>query len=114
MLTALASAADRRKINATLAAAGIDRDLFKEILSGEDVVNKKPSPDIYIMAGQKLNLAPSDCVVIEDAVNGVKAAKAAGMFAIGVTTSFSAEVLTAAGADFIIKDISCLLRFLTG
>jgi len=111
-ITALASAADRRKVEANLRAACIPAELFEVLLTGEDVKNKKPDPDIYILAGKRIGLSPSECVVIEDAVNGVKAAKAAGMAAVGVLSAFSAETLIEAGADYIIKDISGLPEFL--
>lgn len=48
---------------------------------------------------------PQCCIVAEDAVNGVKAAKNAGMACIGITTTFASEELKAAGADYICSDI---------
>lgn len=56
---------------------------FDNIVSGEDVVNGKPNPDIYLKASEKYNVIPSDCTVIEDAHNGVIGAKAAGMNCVG-------------------------------
>lgn len=109
---ALASAADRRKVCSTLAAAGIEQSLFEVVLTGEDVTRKKPSPDIYILAGQRLGLAPAECVVIEDAINGVKSAVAAQMSAVGVATSFSPEQLIAAGAGSVVEHIGRLASYL--
>ena len=58
------------------------------------------------MALEKLGLPSTACWVIEDAVNGVIAAKAAGCFAVGLTTSFSRQALQEAGADFVIENFS--------
>lgn len=59
------------------------RDYFQYIVSGEEVVNGKPAPDIYIKTAKKLGFDPKDCTVIEDSKNGVQAAKSAGMKCIG-------------------------------
>jgi len=60
----------------------------------------KPAPDIFLEAARRLGLEPGVCLVIEDAVAGVAAAKAAGSRCLGITTSFSAEKLASAGADW--------------
>lgn len=59
------------------------RDYFQYIVSGEEVENGKPAPDIYIETAKKLGFDPKDCTVIEDSKNGVQAAKSAGMKCIG-------------------------------
>ncbi|MDD3766172.1 MAG: HAD-IA family hydrolase [Eubacteriales bacterium] len=102
---ALASSADAVKINANLTVAGIDKSIFDVIISGGDVKNKKPAPDIYLKTAKTLGEEPEKCVVIEDAINGVKAAKDAGMICIGLTTSFSKDRILDAGADYICSDI---------
>jgi HAD superfamily hydrolase (TIGR01509 family) len=102
----LASAADRIKVDANLRAAGIDSGLFCAILSGDDVVNKKPAPDVYLLAAEKAGIAPENCVVVEDALGGLAAAHAAGMRCICITTSFSEEILRENGAEYICADIS--------
>lgn len=102
---AVASSADLVKIEANLKAARISQDLFDVIVSGEDVANKKPAPDIYLLAAQKIGSKPGECIVVEDAVNGIIAAKAAGMKCIGVTTSFETEVLKEVNPDFICTNI---------
>lgn len=83
---ALASSADRIKIDANLKAAGISPFIFAAVISGQDVVNKKPDPEIYLAAAKAIAAVPTDCIVIEDAINGVMAAKAAGMKCVAVTT----------------------------
>jgi len=68
--------------------------------TGEDVTHKKPAPDIFLEAARRLGLDPTLCLVIEDAVSGVTAAKSAGSRCLGLTTSFSVEQLAAAGVDW--------------
>ena len=97
--TAVASSADAVKVHANLPAAGIDATLFDVVLSGEDVVHKKPAPDIFLLAAQRLGIDPADCLVVEDALSGVRAAKAAGMACVAVTSSFTPDRLLEAGAD---------------
>ncbi|MCE5197421.1 MAG: HAD-IA family hydrolase [Armatimonadota bacterium] len=96
---AVASSADKVKIEINLREIGVPADTFDVVVSGQDVVNKKPNPEIFLTAASKLGLSPDQCLVVEDAVNGVAAAKAAGMRCLGLTTSFSAQEL--AGADWI-------------
>ncbi len=62
---------------------------------------RKPHPDIFLEAARRLGSPKEACCVVEDAVNGVQAAKAAGMRCVAVTTSFSPETLAAAGADLV-------------
>ncbi|HBN84462.1 MAG TPA: HAD family phosphatase [Clostridiales bacterium] len=98
---ALASSADMIKVKANLQTAGISFDLFQVVLTGEDVVRKKPAPDIFIKAGERLGLSSQDCWVVEDAVNGLKAAKAAEMHCIGITSSFNRNRLEAENPDYV-------------
>ena len=71
---------------------------FQSIVDGNRVVNGKPHPETFLTGAKELNLAPSECIVFEDAPKGVKAAKAGGFMAIGVG---SAQHLFE--ADYIIK-----------
>ena len=57
---------------------------FESVTTGEEVVNPKPAPDIYILASEKLGVEPLDCLVIEDSLPGITAAKEAGMKVIAV------------------------------
>ncbi len=104
--TALASSADLIKVKANLHAAGIDMELFGAIVCGDDVEQKKPAPDIYLLAAARLGVEPSACVVVEDAVSGIHAASTAGMRTVAVMTSFSESVLKAEGAVAVCQDIS--------
>ena len=102
---ALASSADAVKIEANLKVADISQSLFEAIVSGEDVEEKKPAPEIYLKTADKMGEAPATCLVVEDSVHGVKSAKAANMKCAAITTSFSREELKEAGADFVGEDI---------
>ncbi len=93
---AVASSADLIKIEANLRQIGLPPESWDAIVSAEDAAYKKPAPDLFLAAARKLRLAPADCVVIEDAVNGIQAAKAAGMRCVAVAQTFPSEQLTAA------------------
>ena len=105
----LASSADRIKIEANLKAINVDPAWFHGVIAGDEVGNMKPAPDIYLAAAKKLGVAPLHCCVIEDAVNGVRAAKAAGMRCVAVAHSFSASELQAASPDCIRPNIGSIL-----
>jgi len=77
----------------------------------EDVGNKsKPEPDVFLFAARNLGVNSSDCIVIEDAPHGIEAANRAGMFSIGLVTTFSHDHLK--NANFIADDFEKLLLFL--
>jgi len=63
------------------------RKFFRVIVSGEEVVHGKPDPSIFLLAAERLGFAPADCVVIEDALVGIEAAKRAGMPVLAVATT---------------------------
>ncbi len=98
-ILALATSADRVKMEVNLREIGLPSDTFQYIVTGLDVEKKKPFPDIYLKAAEKIGLAPDECLVVEDAVSGIKAGIAAGCRCLAVTSSFSAEAL--AEADWI-------------
>lgn len=98
---ALASAADRVKVLVNLRALDLGEDFFDALVTGGDVERKKPYPDIYLEAARRIAVDPAECVVVEDAVNGVIAGKAAGARCLGLTTSFSEATLREAGAAWI-------------
>ncbi|XP_020264541.1 NHL repeat-containing protein 2 isoform X1 [Asparagus officinalis] len=102
---AVASSADRIKVDANLAAAGLPVSIFDAIVSADAFENLKPAPDIFLAASKKLDVHPSECLVIEDALAGVQAAKAAQMRSIAVTTTLSEEKMLQAGPSLIRKNI---------
>lgn len=108
----LASSSEREKLSETLSSAQIREDIFDVIVSGSDVPEKKPSPLIYLKTVEKLGAKPQECIVVEDALSGVFAAKSAHLPCLAVTTSFSKELLLDAGADYVSDDLSELLEYL--
>ncbi len=86
MPVALASSAHRAVIDAALAATGLG-EAFTVVVSSDEVAHGKPAPDVYLEAARRLDLDPPDCLVVEDSLNGVRAAKAAGMTVVLVPNS---------------------------
>lgn len=93
LVMAVCSAADLRKVRYNIQAIGVDESIFSALVTGSDVERKKPFPDIYLKGAELIGMDPKDCLVVEDAVSGIKAAHAAGMDAVGVPTTFSKEEL---------------------
>lgn len=89
---AVASSGSGNKVAFNLERAGL-ADLFEHRVSAELVHRGKPDPEIFLKAAEMLGIEPSRCVVIEDSINGLKAARAAGMTAVGVATTFAADRL---------------------
>lgn len=101
----VASAADRVKVNGNLEAVGLNGEgVFDFITSSDDIVNKKPAPDVFLACAKGLGVEPGRCVVVEDAAAGVVGAKAAGMRCVAVETSLAAALLEEAGADVVRKE----------
>jgi len=104
LAVAVASGADKIKVYANLEEVGLPPATFDAVVDGNDVVRKKPAPDIFLEAARRLGLPPETCLVIEDAVSGVAAARAAGSRCLALTTSFTAGEL--AGSDWIAVDLA--------
>lgn len=100
---AVATSADTVKMEANLREIGIPASTFNATINGTDVENKKPFPDIYLKSAEKIGLKPEECLVIEDAVSGIKAAKAAGCKCLALTTSFDRSSLNE--ADWICESL---------
>ncbi len=103
---AVASSADRIKIEANLNKIGLPAAKWQAIVTAEDVEKRKPDPSIFLMAASRLGVSPADCTVVEDAVNGIAAAKAAGMRCVAVASTFPASQL--AQADLVRSTISAI------
>ncbi len=101
---AVASSADKIKVVANLQKIGLPIDSWDAVVTGEQVKNKKPAPDIFLVAARQLGIQAEQCVVVEDAVNGIQAAKAAGMRSVAVAQTFPAERLQE--ADVVRERIS--------
>ncbi|MDQ3918786.1 MAG: HAD family phosphatase [Acidobacteriota bacterium] len=87
-LQAVASSAPRLNLDAIMSALGLE-DYFAAVASAEDVTAGKPDPQVFLAAARKLSVAPSACVVVEDAPAGTEAARRARMRSIGVLSSHS-------------------------
>lgn len=113
---AVASSADAIKVRANLEKIGLPIQFWEAVIKGEDVKQKKPAPDIFLSAAAKLGVAPKECVVVEDAVNGVQAAKAAAMRCVAVATTFPPDRLVEADVvrnrikDLLLSDLAPRIR----
>lgn len=116
MKVALASMNNSIVIGHLLKAKGLE-DYFEVVMTGDRVSKSKPDPEIFLKTAQALNVQPKRCVVFEDSIFGVKAAKASGMSCIAVTTGvYSAVELEKEKPDLIVKTLSDteIRRFIFG
>jgi beta-phosphoglucomutase len=104
---AIGSSAPRGNVDLILEMTSSAR-FFDAITSAEDTQRGKPDPQVFLVAAEKLGVPPQHCVVIEDAVAGVQAARAGGMRCIGVTFvgHHPDESLRRAGADLVVKTLA--------
>jgi HAD superfamily hydrolase (TIGR01509 family) len=102
---AVATSADRVKLDGNLQQIGLPQANFDAIVTGSDIARKKPFPDIFELAAKRLGLKGRQCLVVEDAPSGIRAGKAAGAMCLGLTTSFDEQTLRQAGADWIAPDL---------
>jgi HAD superfamily hydrolase (TIGR01509 family) len=109
---ALATSATSRNRETTLKSLQIE-SMFEVAVDSASFSQPKPSPEVFQIALERLNLPPTACLVIEDAVNGIVAARAAGCFSAGLTTSFAEASLREAGADIVVGSYSELKTLLT-
>lgn len=100
---AVATSADKIKMEINLREIGIPVEVFNATVNGLEVTHKKPDPEIFITAAQKISVQVKKCLVVEDAINGIKAAKRAGAKCLGLMTSFSAQELIE--ADWISNNL---------
>lgn len=108
---ALATSSTKRNREATFRVLGIG-DQFGAIVDASGHTRPKPEPEVFLVAMQKLGVGAASCWIIEDSVNGIKAAKAAGAVAVGITTTFSREILSEAGADLVVDSFAELRSIL--
>ena len=98
---AVASSASSENIDFIIDALHI-RSFFHSLVSGANIPGK-PDPAVFLSAAQHLGLPPTSCIVIEDSIAGVEAARRAGMKCIAVTTTNPAHALTA--ADLVVSSL---------
>ena len=104
---AVATSASRRDLERVLDALGL-RERIDVSVTADDVRHGKPHPEVYLKAADALGVEAAACVVFEDAIVGVQAARAAGMRVIGVTTAHTAEELIGAGAEHAVPDFEAM------
>jgi beta-phosphoglucomutase len=101
----LASMNNRRVITHLLSALDLE-GFFDAVLTAEDISRSKPNPEIFLKCAAHLKTAPKRCVVVEDSIFGVEAAKAAGMGCVAVLTGVYGEAeLVKAKPDLIVKSL---------
>ena len=100
--SALASSAPPENVNIIVHGLGIE-SFFRAVACGREVTEGKPSPRIFLLAAEKLEADPANCLVIEDAIAGVAGAKRAGMKCVAVTNSHSGDSLKE--ADLVVTTL---------
>jgi HAD superfamily hydrolase (TIGR01509 family) len=109
----VASSSSHERIRVSLESAGLIRFFEPNLFSASDVRNGKPAPDLFLHAAGKLQVSPSECIVVEDSAVGVAAGVAAGMTVIGFVGGSHAGSqletrLRSAGARSVIPDLRAL------
>ena len=114
LLKAVASSSTKEGLERKLKQVGLWPHFEPHVYSADHVVNAKPAPDLFLHAAERLGVRPDECLVLEDSVNGVTAARAAGMRVWGFLGGSHVdgrhfrdkmgERLTAAGAERLVKD----------
>jgi beta-phosphoglucomutase-like phosphatase (HAD superfamily) len=105
----------RIRLDTFAAEQGLDYDFvtpglsllafFDVDISGRDFAQGKPHPEIFLTGAQELGLPPERCVVVEDAVSGIQAARAGGIAALGIARADDAQALAGAGADLVVTSL---------
>lgn len=106
---AVASSGSHDKMRVTLGLTGLLPRLQGRITSATEVAHGKPAPDVFLLAAERLRVAPATCVVVEDSALGIQAARAAGMRAVGYAAMVAADTLRDEGATWVITDMQSLL-----
>jgi HAD superfamily hydrolase (TIGR01509 family) len=105
---AVVSSGRPERIRFNLQQAGL-ADRFNVVCSVTEVARGKPAPDLFLLGASRLGVKPERCIVVEDSVFGIQAARAANMFALGFASSYSPTELVAAGANQVIMHYAELL-----
>ena len=103
ILLSIGSNAIRKNVLMTIEELGIT-NYFSSIICGDEVSKGKPDPEMYIKTLSNLKVNKNECIIFEDSIEGVTAAKNANIKAIGVTSSQSSEILKSVGAFKTIED----------
>ena len=112
-LTAVASSTARAEVERRLFRAGL-RERFHATVGGDEVAHGKPAPDLFLLAGERLGVAPADCVVLEDSEAGIRAAAAAGMSPVMVPDLVEPSAAVRELARAVVPSLSEALKVLGG
>ena len=102
---ALATSTSRQTAAMNLALAGVS-DYFDVLVCGEDVINGKPHPEVFLTASERLGLAPCECLAFEDSINGIKSAHAAGNITVMVPDFLQPTDEIVPMIDYLCEDLS--------
>ena len=108
---ALATSATARNREATLRLLQIG-NLFHAVVDASGHQRPKPDPEVFLIALEKLQLKADDCWIVEDSLNGLRAANAAGCYSVGLTTTFDRVKLSSSGADIVVDSFAELRKFM--
>jgi beta-phosphoglucomutase-like phosphatase (HAD superfamily) len=86
---------------------------FAAVVSGEEVAEGKPAPDVYLLAAERLGADPAACVAVEDAPHGIAAARAAGMRVVAVPHART-RALDLGHADVVVDDLEAAAAWILG
>ena len=103
--TAIVTSSNDAKMQSVFRSCPELPTLFDRILTSKDYAASKPAPDCYLTAARLFGVAPAECVVFEDSINGLKSGKASGAFVVGLTTTNPAEAV-APLADLTVADFT--------
>ncbi|HXG42509.1 MAG TPA: HAD family phosphatase [Dehalococcoidia bacterium] len=103
LLQAIVSSTPRQNVVLVLRALGLE-EAFATVVAEEDVARGKPDPEGFLLAAQRLGVSPQVCTVIEDAPEGIQAAKAAGMRCLAVATTRPPQMLSQ--ADLVVPALA--------
>lgn len=106
---AVASSSTHERIAFSLSKTCLTQ-YFDIICSASEVLHAKPAPDLFLLAAERLGLNPEECIVIEDSLAGIQAAKAASMKVYAYASSHDAKILQQHGADFVFRDYDELIE----
>lgn len=114
----VASSSDPERIAVSLGLAGLAPRFGANLFSSSQVARGKPAPDLFLFAADRMGVDPGRCIVIEDSVHGVRAARAAGMTPFGYAGGSHVapgheQLLTEAGAEDVATDWGAMLKRLT-
>jgi HAD superfamily hydrolase (TIGR01509 family) len=109
---AVASSGTRAYVEHVLDRLGV-AGAFAAVVSGEEVAEGKPAPDVYLLAAERLGADPAGCVAVEDAPHGIAAARAAGMRVVAVPHTRT-RALDLSQADVVVDDLEAAAAWILG